>query len=42
MGVLRAAISNEVKFACYMYTDCDKQIIAGIKIPASNSVKVEM
>ena len=30
MGVLGAAISNEVKFACCMYNDCDKQIIAGI------------
>ena len=29
MGVLGAAISNEVKYAYYMYTDCDKQLILG-------------
>ena len=39
--MLRAAISNEVKYDCYMYSDCDKQIIAGI-INSSNPVKVEM
>ena len=41
MGVLRAAISNEAKYACYMYTDCDKQIFTCI-INSSNPVKVEM
>ena len=35
LGVLRAAISNEVKYGCScMCPDCDKQIIAGIINPA--------
>ena len=25
--MLRATISNEVKYGCFMYTDCDEQII---------------
>ena len=28
--MLRAAISNEVKYGCFIYTGCDKQIIAGV------------
>ena len=39
--MLRAAISSVVKYGCFMYTDCDKQIIAGI-INSSSPVKVEI
>ena len=30
MGVLRVAIGIEVKYAYFIYTDCDKQLILGI------------
>ena len=39
--MLRAAISNEVKYGCFMCTDCDKQINAGI-INSSSPVQVEI
>ena len=39
--VLRAAISSEVKYRFFVYTDCDKQVIAGI-INSSSPVKVEI
>ena len=39
--MLRAAIRSEVKYGYFMYTDCDKQIIAGM-IDSSSPVKVEI